>query len=171
MLGRYDKKLIVTYEISEDYKSNPERYAAVEDMMTKCKNNNGRIEELVSADENHSYANGVKAVVNFLIMTGALKSGTVQYFDIGEEPKDMPNNCKNETLEKGLIVGGAIAQLELEGKLTFTADYDTDGEMLELAEQLISEFNSEKGKEYNYFVSFVNARLLELEAENTANNK
>ena len=77
-------------------------------------------------------------------------------------------------IEVGIIVGLITAQLQQEKQITFTIGYDSDGELLKLAQQLKHEFDDcpekffgNRTEDYGYFSSFVTARLLQMEEELT----
>ena len=69
-----------------------------------------------------------------------------------------------DTLEYGIIVGHLVGVFEGQGIITFTKDFDYDGEFTELASQLIKEFESPDNTQ-GYFSEFVKERLPELELE------
>lgn len=68
-----------------------------------------------------------------------------------------------EFLEKGIIIGNLISQLENNNKINFTKNMNYDTDLVKLAEVLISEFNQQN--EYNYFTEYVYHRLIEMQQQ------
>lgn len=69
---------------------------------------------------------------------------------------------KQEFLEKGLIIGNIATILEKDKQINFTCNMAYDTEFLELANNLITEFNNSNEK---YFTKFVEYRLKEMQTE------
>lgn len=78
--------------------------------------------------------------------------------------KDINNQIelKQEFLEKGLIIGSITTFLEKDKQIDFTCDMTYDADFLELANNLITEFNNSNEK---YFTEFVRYRLKEMQKE------
>lgn len=79
------------------------------------------------------------------------------YHDINEQ-----RELKQEFLEKGLIVGSIATILEKDKQIDFTCNMAYDTDFLELANNLIAEFNNSNEK---YFTEFVEYRLKEMQKE------
>lgn len=77
----------------------------------------------------------------------------------------MLNSEKQTEMEKFLVVGHLCGVLAEQGKISFTKDFDYDGEMFQLAERLIREFDNEQYSKYGYFSEFVESRLLQIEKD------
>lgn len=69
---------------------------------------------------------------------------------------------KQEFLEKGLIIGSIATILEKDKQIDFTCNMAYDTDFLELANNLITEFNNSNEK---YFIEFVEYRLKEMQKE------
>lgn len=78
--------------------------------------------------------------------------------------KDINNQIelKQEFLEKGLIIGCITTFLENDKQIDFTRDMALDAEFLDLANNLITEFNNSNEKEFTEFVRY---RLKEMQKQ------
>lgn len=78
--------------------------------------------------------------------------------------KDINNQIelKQEFLEKGLIIGSIATFLEKDKQIDFTCNMALDTDFLELANNLITEFNNSNEKE---FTDFVRYRLKEMQKQ------
>lgn len=76
--------------------------------------------------------------------------------------KDTNREIKQEFLEKGLIIGSIATFLGKDDQIDFTCDMAYDTDFLELANNLITEFNNSNEK---YFTEFVEYRLQEMQKE------
>lgn len=75
---------------------------------------------------------------------------------------NMQRELKQEFLEKGLIIGSIATVLEKDKQIDFTCNMAYDTEFLDLANNLITEFNNSNEK---YFTEFVEYRLKEMQEE------
>lgn len=73
-------------------------------------------------------------------------------------------NNHDSKLEDGLIIGSIISILEEQNEITFTCDMAYDDEMIDLANQLIEEFNSELYENFKCFSEFVEWRLKDMQS-------